>query len=74
MIELSAPVQQDKIIELLNGLEQDGVTFTFKEKKGIKLLFDVSTEDVDGAARLAKNAIKAAPWGSVLYFQAVGVK
>ncbi|MBP1043695.1 hypothetical protein I6N95_21950 [Vagococcus sp. BWB3-3] len=74
MIELNAPVSQDKMIELLDGLEKDGVTFTFKEKKGIKLYFDVNSEDVDGAARIAKNTIKEQPWGSVLYFQASGVK
>lgn len=74
MIELSAPISQDKMIELLDGAEKDGVTFTFKEKKGIKLYFDVNTEDVDGAARIAKNTIKAEDWGSVLYFQAAGVK
>lgn len=74
MIELNAPISQDKMIELLDGSEKEGVTFTYKEKKGIKLYFDVNTDDVDGAARIAKNAIKAEPWGSVLYFQANGVK
>ncbi|RST94186.1 hypothetical protein CBF35_10760 [Vagococcus salmoninarum] len=74
MIELNAPVQQDKMIEFLDGSEIEGVTFTFKEKKGMKLFFEVNSEDVEEAARTARNAIKAQPWGSVLYFQAVGIK
>lgn len=74
MIELSAPIQQDKIIELLDGLEKNGMTFKYKEKKGIKLFFEVETDDLVAAARLAKESIKAEPWGSVLYFQASAVE
>ncbi|MGO2099541.1 hypothetical protein [Vagococcus salmoninarum] len=62
------------MIEFLDGSEIEGVTFTFKEKKGMKLFFEVNSEDVEEAARTARNAIKAQPWGSVLYFQAVGIK
>ena len=69
MIELSAPVQQDKMIELIESLDKDGMTFTFKEKKGMKVYFDTTAEDVAAAAKLVKAEIKAQPWGSVLYFQ-----
>lgn len=74
MIELNAPIQQDKIIEFVDGLDIEGMTFTFKEKKGLKLLFETNAEDVEVAARAVREAIKAQPWGSVLYFQAVGIK
>ncbi|WP_313467474.1 hypothetical protein [Carnobacterium sp.] len=74
MIEITLPMQQDKAIELLNAHQEDGITFTFKEKKGIKLYFETTTEDLDQAAKIAKAAIKAQPWGAVLYFQAAPVK
>lgn len=74
MIEITLPMQQDKAIELLNAHQEDGVSFTFKEKKGIKLYFETTTEDLDQAAKIAKSAIKAQPWGAVLYFQAAPVK
>ncbi|WP_071131794.1 hypothetical protein [Enterococcus timonensis] len=74
MIEINSALSQDKIIEVLNSFEKDGVTFAFKEKKGLKLLFNVSgTEDFEDAARLAKSRIKEEDWGSVLYFSAHGV-
>lgn len=74
MIEITLPMQQDKAIALLEAYQAEGVTFTFKEKKDIKLYFETSESDLDKAAKLAKAAIKAEPWGSVLYFQAVPVK
>ncbi len=74
MIEITLPMQQDKAIALLEAYKEDGMTFTFKEKKGIKLYFETSESDLDKAAKIAKAAIKAESWGSVLYFQAVPVK
>ena len=74
MIEITLPMQQDKAIELLNAHQEEGVSFTFKEKKGIKLYFETNTEDLDQAVKIAKATIKAQPWGAVLYFQAVPVK
>ena len=46
--------------------------FTFKEKNGIKLFFEVEG-DPETAAQVAKQLIKEQPWGSVLYFQATVV-
>ncbi|KRM80002.1 hypothetical protein FC84_GL000705 [Lapidilactobacillus dextrinicus DSM 20335] len=70
MIFLNAPIQQDKIIDLLNNYNEDGVTFQLKSQNGMKLVFDTNMEDSEAAAKLAKAAIKAQRWGSVLYFQA----
>jgi len=67
MIGINAPLQGDKIIELLNNQEGQ---FTFVEKKGMKLLFETTIEDKVVAARFARETIKKEPWGSVLYFQA----
>lgn len=74
MIEISAAVHQNKIIELLNNYNEDGIEFTFKEKKGINLYFETNVEDLEKASGLAKSAIKNQPWGSVLYFRSSPIK
>lgn len=74
MIEITMAMQQENVIELLDHYEEDGVTFDYKEKKGIKLYFETNAEDIEKACKIAKAAIKAQTWGSVLYFQAVPVK
>ena len=66
-------MQQDAIKELLEGYKEEGISFTFKEKQGIKLLFETTAEDTEAAAKKAKELIKAQPWGTVLYFQATAV-
>jgi len=70
MIVISAPLQGDKMIELLENLEGQ---FTFVEKKGMKLFFETTIEDKVVAARLARETIKKAPWGAGLFFQADAV-
>ena len=72
MITVNVAMQQDKIIELLEGLDQ-GIKYSYKEKKGIKLFFEVDIDDLDAAAKMAKESIKAQPWGSVLFFQCTPV-
>ena len=73
MISIASAMQQDAIKELLEGYNEEGISFTFKEKQGIKLLFETTAEDTDAAAKKAKELIKAQPWGTVLYFQAPAV-
>jgi hypothetical protein len=74
MIEISSAVHQDKIIELLNGYNEQGIQFSFKEKKGINLYFETNAEDLEKASNLTKSAIKKQPWGSVLYFRSSPAK
>lgn len=65
-------MQQDKIIDLLNNFQdQEGTQFTFAEKQGISLLFETNEEDLEKAAKKAKEVIKGESWGSVLYFQSI---
>ena len=73
MISSASAMQQDAIKELLEGYNEEGISFTFKEKQGIKLLFETTAEDTEAAAKKAKELIKAQPWGTVLYFQATAV-
>jgi hypothetical protein len=70
MITINSAMQQENIKALLAAIDQDGITYTFKEKKGIALFFGV-TGDKEAAIRLAKDAIKAEDWGRVLYFNVV---
>uniref|UniRef100_UPI00403F383F hypothetical protein n=1 Tax=Candidatus Enterococcus willemsii TaxID=1857215 RepID=UPI00403F383F len=72
MIAISSAMQQDNIKELLTSYNEDDFTFTFKEKKGIQLIFNV-TGDAEQAAIKAKELIKKESWGNILYFQAVAV-
>lgn len=74
MIEISAAVHQDKIIELLNHYNEDGIQFSFKEKKGINLYFETDSEDLERASKLVSSAIKSQPWGTVLYFRSSPAK
>ncbi|MGY3750603.1 hypothetical protein [Vagococcus acidifermentans] len=71
MIVVNSPMQQDAIIELLNQYDKDGVSFSYKNKQGIKLFFETNAEDLEAAAKLAKEEIKAQEWGKVLYFQVI---
>lgn len=73
MIRISSPLRQDEIIELLNAYTDGDVSFTFKEKKGIALLFETNADDLEKAAKLAKAHIKEQSWGSVLSFQSIAV-
>ncbi len=50
MIEINSALQQDKIIALLDGATKDGITFTYKEKKGLKLIFETTADDNEKAA------------------------
>lgn len=72
MIAISTAMQQDNIKELLTGYSEGDFTYTFKEKQGIKLIFEV-TGDSTAAAAKAKELIKGESWGNVLYFQATVV-
>ena len=70
MITVNSAMQQENIKTLLEGIEEEGVTFSFKEKKGIQLIFKITGEK-EQAIRKAKDAIKGTDWGKVLYFNVV---
>ncbi|MGM0123717.1 hypothetical protein IGI37_001090 [Enterococcus sp. AZ194] len=73
MISIASAMQQDAIKDLLEAYNEEGISFTFKEKQGIKLIFETTAADKAEAAKKAKELIKAEPWGSVLFFQAAAV-
>ncbi|MDH6364464.1 hypothetical protein M2139_001397 [Enterococcus sp. PF1-24] len=67
MITVNSAMQGDNIIALLEGLTEGEISYKFKEKKGIQLIFEI-TGDKDQAIRLAKDSIKATDWGRILFF------
>ncbi|MGC3062364.1 hypothetical protein ACPTFZ_15250 [Enterococcus faecalis] len=71
-MSIASAMKQQVIITLLVAYQGENETFTFKEKKGIKLFFEVEA-DPETAAQVAKQLIKEQPGGSVLYFQATVV-
>lgn len=65
-ISVNTALKQQEIIELLDGNQIDGITYLYKEKKGMNLIFEVDSEDGDKAIKLAKAKIKSAPFGSAI--------
>lgn len=65
-ISVNTALKQEDIIQLLDGQTLQEITFTFLEKKGMNLIFEVNTEDGDNAIKVAKATIKAAPFGSAI--------
>jgi len=70
MVVINSALKQDEIKDVLTSYNEDGVTFTFNKKAGIKLYFETSMEDKTAAAALAKKLIKATSWGGVIFFSA----
>lgn len=68
MLSIISPLQQDAIKQLLQDYKEEDVQFTFKEKQGIKMLFEASVEN-EAVVKKVKELIKTQPWGSVLMVQ-----
>ena len=68
-IYISCGLNQDFIIDLLEKSTEEGISYKYEGKKGIKLQFTVNTDDVAKAMAIAKAAIKGTQIGSVMYFQ-----
>lgn len=67
-ILINAALMSDKIIKLLTEYKEDGITFTFVRKNGMKLEFEVSGIVGPKACNLVKTLIKGTDFGKVLYF------
>ncbi|MPN13144.1 hypothetical protein SDC9_160464 [bioreactor metagenome] len=70
MIYVNCAAQQDDIINMLENYEGD-IKCKYAGKKGIKIAFEVTTEDLDLAINQAKTIIKESKIGKALYFQVV---
>lgn len=70
-ITISSPLKQDFIIELLDGKIHQGISYQFKNKQGIKIIFAYENASHDQAVQTAKAVIKETEIGKVLYFQVI---
>lgn len=68
MIYVTSGAMQNEIIHLLENTDAE-LSYTFVSKKGLKLAFEVNTEDLEKAVDLAKKIIKESDLGKTLYFQ-----
>lgn len=66
MITVNSALKQPEIIDLLTAQG-----FTLRDRGGLSLHFDAPVDLAD-AAKVAKAAIKATPWGSSIYFTVGG--
>ena len=72
-IVVKTTLMQDKIKDLLDGGVYDGVIFSFVEKKGIDLTFNVSGDNLENidVTAIAKQAIRSTEYGRGIYFSVV---
>lgn len=68
MIYVNSAAMQNEIIKLLEDCDA-AIKFKYSTKKGIKLGFEVDTEDLDNAIIVAKAVLKDSELGKALYFQ-----
>ena len=66
MIIVNSPIMQDKIIKILEAIEEP--TFEFVKKDGIKVYFNTSLENKEEACAIAKKEIKKDPIASAIMF------
>ena len=55
MISIASAMQQDAIKELLEGYNEDGVSYTFKEKTRDQIDFTTTADDAEAAAQKAER-------------------
>lgn len=72
-IAINTPLKSDDIINLLNNYNDNGISFKFIKKTGIKLEFEVVGICDEGVCSLIKNLIKDTSFGKALYFSVVEV-
>ena len=66
MIIVNSPIMQEKIIKIVEAMDEPKCTFV--KKDGIKIYFETEFEDKEKAAALIKAAIKKDPMGSAIMF------
>lgn len=68
MIVVQSPLKRDFIKELLAKSNFNGNNYSFVSEKGMKLYFEIETDDLAGAVKHAKKLIKESEVGAALYF------
>ena len=70
MLVVNAPLLTDKVKNVLDGYDKDGITIKFRAQKGMRLEFDITGIDGYDAVSLAKHIVRKNDWGNALYFSA----
>ena len=68
LLSVNTPMKGKDITELLEAYNENGVSFKFLKKTGLRHDFEVNGIDKDEAISLVKKIIRATPYGSALYF------
>ncbi len=68
MLTVSAPLMTDKVKDMLDGYDNDGITIRFVERSGMNLKFDVTGISGYAAVDLAKAIVRSSEYGNALYF------
>jgi hypothetical protein len=67
-ISIDAPMKGEQIKELICGYTENGVSFEFQNKVGIRYIFEADGIEKDAAIDLCKKMIRGTDYGKVLYF------
>ncbi len=71
MLIISSPLKADRVKEVLDGYEKDGVAIRFLRKEGMRLCFEMTGRQGYEATDLAKAIIRSHAFGNALYFSAM---
>ena len=67
-IYVSSALKKDDIIALLTGYRENGVSFAFVKKTGMKMEFEAAGTEGAAAVDLVKRLIRNTDYGPALYF------
>jgi hypothetical protein len=65
---VSTALKAEDIKELLGSYKEDGVSYSFVKKAGLKMEFEVSGIEGQAAVDLTKKIIRSTDYGKVLFF------
>jgi len=68
IITVNAAMKGSDITQLLEAYEENGLTFKFIKKTGLKHEFEHNGSDKDEAVSLVKKLIRSTDYGSGLFF------
>jgi len=70
-IVVKAPLKTDDIQKLVDGYSEKGLTFTFLNRRGFEMEYEVSGESLSDPIDMVKSLIKSTDYGRGLYFSVV---
>lgn len=68
MLVVKSPMLTEKVKEVLDGYEDQGVKISFLKQDGMSLYFSIEGIDGYDAISLTKKIIRSNDWGNSIYF------